>query len=403
MAWNDSGDGKNKDPWSNQQKPPELDELFRKLQAKFNKLFGIKDAPPSNGSGMPRGAPAGVVAILLIIGVIYLLAGIYIVKPAERAAVFRFGKFVNVVGPGPHWIPRVIQTYQIVNVDEVLTSKHQGQMLTKDENIVSVEFAVQYRVDNPADYLFNVTNSRYSLQQATDSAMRQVIGHSTLDEILTSGRAGVRQQIREQIVLILKRYHAGVMVMDVAMQPAKAPDAVKEAFDDAIKAQEDEQRLINEARAYEKRIVPVADGDARRLIAEAEAYRDRMVLDATGETERFLQVLPQYQSSPEVTRQRMYLQMMESVLSNTSKIVVDPNGGNNILYLPLDQLRNMSKFEPKPAGKLTVAPPQPVATAAPNNINYERSDRGSRPVRAARSSDEQRQPPQQQDEEYERL
>jgi len=350
MVWDEPGNGKNKDPWggnSNKgQQPPDLDEAFRKLQQKLGELLGRKSGGSNSGnrSGQGSGSSfqlpfAGMGAIFALIVVIYLLSGIYIVKPAEQAAVFSFCHYASSVGPGPHWIMRGVESKQIVNVDQVLNSQHKGQMLTKDENIVSVELAVQFKISNIKDYLLNVTNPVNTLEQATESAMRQVIGHSTLNDILTSGRELIRTQIKDQIEGILNQYNTGLQVLDVAMQPAKAPDEVKEAFDDAIKAQEDEQRSINQALAYEKQTVPVAEGQAQRRLAEAQAYQQQVILKAEGDAGKFLELLPEYKKAPQVTRSRLYIETVEYVLSHTSKILVDtPKNNNAMFYLPLDKL-----------------------------------------------------------------
>lgn len=350
MSWNEPNDNKpeNKNPWTggkkDKQGPPELDEIFRQLRERANKMFGNGFGKGTgSGSTMPPVTPKRTgILILGVILTIYILSGIYIVRPAERAVVLTLGKYTRTVGPGPHWRAPFLQSKTVVDVSEVSTSKHTGQMLTKDENIVLVELAVQYRIGDLQDYLFNVYNPVYSLQEATESAMRSVIGHSTLDQVLTSGRQEVRQQIHEQIENIMARYHAGLQVVDVSMQPARAPEEVKEAFDDAIKAQEDEQRSINQATAYEKRIIPEAQGMANRMLQEAQAYRDQVILKAKGETQRFLELLPEYQQSKQVTRERMYLQAMEQVLKNSSKIVVDSKQGNNMFYLPLDKMMNQT-------------------------------------------------------------
>jgi len=375
MVWDEPGNGKNKDPWggnSNKgQQPPDLDEVLRKFQQKFNELLGRRGggAGGDNGNRPRIQLPfASIGAVVGILFVIYLLSGIYIVKPPEQAAVFRFGRYIDSVGPGPHWIARGIESKQVINVDQVLTSQHEGQMLTKDENIVSVELAVQFKISNVKDYLLNVTNPINTLEQATESAMRQVIGHSTLNDILTSGRDLIRDQIKEQVIGILNQYNTGLQVLDVAMQPAKAPDEVKEAFDDAIKAQEDEQRSINQALAYEKQTVPVAEGQAQRILAEAQAYQQQIILHSEGEANKFLELLPQYQKAPAVTRDRMYIETLEEVLSNTSKIVVDTTKNNNsMFYLPLDKLMAGSQaaanasLNPSNTSAATTPPQQPTA------------------------------------------
>jgi len=276
--------------------------------------------------------------LLVGVCVVYLLSGIYIVGPAEEAVVLRLGRYVGTVLPGPHWIAPFIERKEIVNVQEVKTSKHGGQMLTKDENIVSAEIAVQYRIHNPKDYLFNVVHPERSLQQVSESALRAVVGQSTLNEVLTSGRSGIGTEIKRQVQQNLNNYHSGIEISDLAMQQTKAPEEVKAAFDDAIKAQQDEERLVNQAQAYAHKILPIAEGHAKRTFEEARAYKERVILEAEGKTAKFAKVLPEYQRAPGVTRDRLYLDTLQEVYTNTPKVLVDVAGGNNLVYLPLDKL-----------------------------------------------------------------
>jgi membrane protease subunit HflK len=365
MAWNEPGSGKDKDPWSSgnggkgpQQQPPDLDKVILELQNKFRKAMGGKKG---GGDGQKPMGPTfgggrfGIGAILAVFVVIYILSGIYIVKPAERAAVTQFGRFVKTVGPGPHWLPPIIRSKRTVNVEEVHASRHRNRMLTEDENIVFVEITVQYKVGNLENYLYNVVDPVYSLEEATDSAVRQVVGVSTLDEILTEQRAKIRDDIRRQLEQTLSLYKTGLMITDVAMQPARAPDEVKEAFDDAIKAQEDEQRMINPANAYRMRIIPIAQGHAERLLADARAYARSIELKANADVERFELILPEYNKAKTVTRRRMYLDTMQDVFSQINKIVVDNEGGSNVFYLPLDQILKESN---KATETVTITPAQ---------------------------------------------
>ena len=344
MAWNEPGgngdNGKDRDPWGGgrkQQSRPDLDELFRKLNQRLGKLFSGKKGNGGNKFSA-KGNAIGVSFIAVILLVVWGVSGIFIVAPAEQSVVLRLGHYLETLQPGPHWIPRFIDSETTLNVQKVSAFSYQAQMLTKDENIVSVALAVQYRVSNPKDYLYNVVNPRESLQQATASALRQVIGHTTLDNILTVGREEVRQQVSVQLQKIMDIYQAGLTVTDVTMQPAKAPEEVKAAFDDAIKAQEDEQRFINQAQAYKRGVEPIAEGKAKRIMQEAQAYQKGTVLQAQGDAARFLAILPEYQNAPGVTRERLYLDTVESVLSNTSKVLVDTKGSNNLMYLPLDKM-----------------------------------------------------------------
>lgn len=339
MAWNEPGGNKEQDPWSGknkQQKPPELDELFKNLKNQFNKLLGAK---PDGGNVVSSGKPyTGLSFILLVIVAIWAGLGIFIVNPAERAVVLQFGKYKETLDPGIHWIPRLIQKNYIVNEQKIDNYAYQSQMLTKDENIVSVAVAVQYRIQNAKDFLFNVVNPDQSLKQATASALRQVVGQTTLDNILTKGRDQARQEVEVSLNKILTQYQTGILITAVTMQPARAPDAVKDAFDDAIKAQEDEQRFVNQAQAYAMQVEPIAKGQAQRIAQEANAYKEQVVLRAKGNTSRFLALLPEYQKAPEVTKQRLYLDIMEKLLHNTSKVLIDSKNNNNVFYLPLDKV-----------------------------------------------------------------
>lgn len=350
MAWNEPDDNKKEqDPWRDKKEPapPDLDEALKKLQQKLRQILGIK---PSQGKlNRSRGKNflsinLGIIAAALF--ALWILSGIFIVGPAERAVILRFGKYADTVGPGPHWLARFIETKYVVDVEKVSTFSYTAEMLNKDENIVSVSVAVQYRISNLRDYLFNVVNPIESLQQATASSLRQVIGHTTLDEILTVGREKVRQEVFDLLQQVLVNYSTGIVITDVTMLPAKAPEEVKSAFDDAIKAQEDEQRFINQAYGYTASVEPIARGKAQRIVQEAKAYKEKVILQAKGDASRFLAMLAEYQQSPEVTRERLYIDALQSVLSQSSKILLDTNGSNNVLYLPLDKMGQRSPRAP---------------------------------------------------------
>lgn len=299
-----------------------------------------------------------------VIALIWFLSGIVIVAPAEQVIVKRFGAYANTYEPGVHWVARGVEQTQRVNVKQVYHFNFKDLMLTKDENIVSVELAVQYQTGDAKSFLFNVRNPVVSLQQATASALRQVIGHTTLDETLTTGREKVRQQVQDALVEIMDIYKAGIFITDVALQPAKPPEEVTVAFDDAIKAREDEQRYINEAKAYAMKVQPVAEGRAARLVRAADAYRQKVVLDATADTADFLAILPEYTRSPEVTKDRLYLDTMEEVLTKTSKIYVDVKGGNNMLYLPLDKILAHQQKDMSPPLRQKPVTPQPMESVS---------------------------------------
>jgi modulator of FtsH protease HflK len=343
MAWNDSGDGGKKDPWGSggKQQPPDLDEVLKKLQQRLVSFFSFgKQAKAGGGKsgGAGKGNTVGIAAIGIILLVIWGLAGFFIVKPAEQAVVLQFGKYAKTIGPGLHWIPRIIRSKEIINVEKIDSFSYTAQMLNKDENIVQVSVAVQYRIADLENFLFNVVNPIESLQQATASSLRQVVGHTTLDEVLTIGREKVRQDVTILLKQVLARYQTGILITDVAMLPARAPDEVKEAFDDAIKAQEDEQRFVNQAQAYVASVIPLARGRAARVFQEAEAYKEQTLLQAQGESSRFLAILAQYNKAPDVMRDRLYLDALEDVYSQSNKILIDVTGSNNLLYLPLDRM-----------------------------------------------------------------
>ncbi|KTD53292.1 protease subunit HflK [Legionella santicrucis] len=335
MGWNEPDKGK--EPWKGKNQPPDLDEALKRLHEKLKKiLFGGTVKTNNEPSKKSNG---GLVAmmIVLIAFLLWALSGIFIVDPAEQAVILRFGKYVETVGSGPHWIPRIISSKIIMNVDRVLDYSYSAQMLTSDENLVVVSLAVQYRIGDLEQYLFNVANPEESLQQATSSALRQVVGATTLNQMITEGREVWGSQVQETLIKTLNLYNTGIVIVNVAPQPARAPESVQEAFDDAIKAQEDEKRFKAQAYAYVAKVIPIAEGKASRIQQEAEAYSKQVVLNAQGEVSEFLALLSQYNAAPEVMAERMYLETMQKVLNKTSKIIVDSKSGN-LLYLPLDKL-----------------------------------------------------------------
>ncbi|MGH8612456.1 MAG: FtsH protease activity modulator HflK [Gammaproteobacteria bacterium] len=346
MPWNEPGGNGQKDPWGRPDKkggPPDLDEIARKLQEKLKGLFGGRRGGDTTGmQKRSTGGPVkpGMWIIVLFIAIILLLWEIsYIVEPAERGVVLRFGSYAATLDPGLNFrLPRPIEQVTKVDVDQIRSVPHKATMLTRDENIVDMELAVQYRVKDVTQYLFNVRTPDVTLRQVTESALRDMVGNSTLDFVLTAGRTEIAAGTKEHIQSILDQYQAGLLVTSVNMQPAKPPEEVKPAFDDAIKAREDQQRLINEAEAYRNEVLPKSRGAAARVLAEANAHKFKVIAEAKGEANRFELLLAEYQKAPKVTRQRLYLNTVESVLSKTSKVVIDTKGGNNILYLPLDKL-----------------------------------------------------------------
>jgi membrane protease subunit HflK len=337
MAWNEPG-GNNNDPWKNKggrdQGPPDLDEVFKNLMNKFGK-FGGGNGGSSGGKSL---GGIGIAAIAGIAVVVWGLSGFYTIREAERGVVLRFGEFSHFVDPGLQWKPTFIDSVTPVDVQTIRSMPSSGSMLTEDENVVRVEMEVQYRVLEPYKYNFAVTSPEESLSQAFDSAIRYVVGHSKMDDVLTSGRESARQSVRDELTGIIESYDMGIAIVDMNFKDARPPEEVKEAFDDAIAAQEDEQRFINEAQAYSREIEPRARGQVNRMAQEAQAYKERVTLEARGEIARFEELLPQYQAAPDVTRSRIYIESMEEVYGNTSKILVDTKGTGNMMYLPLEKI-----------------------------------------------------------------
>ena len=354
MAWNEPGNnnngdnnGRDNDPWGKNnnrggrdQGPPDLDEVFSKLSQKLGGKFGKKGGN-GNGPSIGGGGAIGFGVIAVIAIAIWFFAGFYTVGEAERAVVLRLGQFDRIEEPGLNWHPRFIDEIkdeQLVNVQAIRSLRASGTMLTKDENVVTVEMGVQYRVSDPYKYLYRVTDADDSLRQATDSALRAVIGDSLMDSILTSGRQQIRQSTQETLNRIIDSYDMGILIVDVNFQSARPPEQVKDAFDDAIAAREDEERFEREAEAYRNDIIPKATGRAERLKKEAVGYSERIVNGALGQVAQFEKLLPEYQAAPEVTRNRMYLDTMEKVYSSTSKVLIDSESSGNLLYLPIDKL-----------------------------------------------------------------
>ncbi len=346
MAWNEPGNnngnnGRDNDPWGNNnnrggrdQGPPDLDEVFSKLSQKLGGRFGKKGGTPSFGTGSTIGL--GLIVVVLV--AIWVFSGFYTIGEAEKGVVLRLGKYHHTVDPGLNWRPRFVDEVTTVNVQRIQQLKASGLMLTKDENVVTVEMVVQYRVADPYKYLFRVTNADDSLRQATDSALRAVIGDSLMDNILTSGRQIIRQSTQVELNNIIDNYDMGLVVVDVTFQSARPPEQVKDAFDDAIAAREDEERYIREAEAYKNEILPKATGRAERLKKEAQGYSERTVNEAQGQVAQFEKLLPEYQAASEVTRNRLYLDTMEAVYSRSSKVLIDSESSGNLLYLPIDKL-----------------------------------------------------------------
>ena len=333
MAWDDQGNGKS--PWDpNKGQPPDLDQIVEEWQKRFNKLFGMK----TSGSGKQRKKPP-ILLIGLMILFIWVLSGLYQIDDSERGVVLRFGNNSQTTMPGLRWhIPWPIESVEVVNVNVVNRFKQQTTMLTSDENIVVVDLVVQYRKTNPIDYLFNVRNADETLSEVSESAIREVAGKSDLDYLLTEGRTETAIQTQDLIQQTLDDYGTGIVVTKVNLQDANFPLQVEDAVQDAIKAREDKERLAFEAEAYANDVVPRARGDAARMIQEAEAYKQRVIADSEGEAARFEKLLVEYQKAPKVTRERLYIEAIETVYGNSNKVLLDSEASGNLMYLPIDKL-----------------------------------------------------------------
>ncbi|MBW8329030.1 MAG: FtsH protease activity modulator HflK [Thiobacillus sp.] len=358
MAWNDPQWG-NKDNRKNSG-PPDLDELWPRINQRLHGMLGGKDSSGGSGGGdgfSPAGMPAGGNLVGLLIGVLALVwvaSGFYIVDTGQRGVVLRFGKFVETTEPGPRWhLPWPIEAREVVNVDQVRTVEigyrnnvkskvlKESLMLTDDENIIDLQFAVQYILKDPKEFLFVNRAPEDTVLQVAETAMREIVGKSKMDFVLYEGRADIAARAKVLIQEILDRYKTGISISQVTLQNIQPPEQVQAAFDDAVKAGQDRERLKNEAEAYSNDVVPRARGLASRLKEEAQGYKQSVIANAEGEASRFAQILAEYQKAPQVTRQRLYLDTMQTVMNNTSKILVDQKGGNSLLYLPLDKLQQI--------------------------------------------------------------
>ncbi|MFT6958067.1 MAG: membrane protease subunit HflK [Halieaceae bacterium] len=337
MAWNEPGGGDNKpkDPWGGgNQGPPDLDEALKKLQEKLGGLFG--GGPSSGGSRGMSASMFGVLAIVVLI--VWAGMGLYTVDEQERGVVLRFGKFYEIVQPGLQWNPPLIDEVTTINTTKIRAASFREVMLTQDENIVEVALSVQYVINDPRDFVLKVRDPEISLQHASQSALRHVVGGTSMDLVLTQGRAQIGFEVKERLQRYLDSYETGILVSTVNVDESKPPTQVRAAFDDVIKAREDEERVKNEAQAYANGIVPEARGGAQRQIEEANAYREEVIAFAEGEADRFNKLLIEYEKAPSVTRERLYIDAVQRVYSNTNKVMVDVEGGNNVMYLPLDKM-----------------------------------------------------------------
>ncbi|WP_027329356.1 FtsH protease activity modulator HflK [Marinimicrobium agarilyticum] len=343
MAWNEPGGG-GKDPWGGGSGgPPDLDEAWKKFRDRLNGLFGGSGSGGDNNGGGGFGSALPLIGIVLVVAAaIYFVLGFYVVDAKERAVVLRLGAFQGIKDAGLQWDPPLLSDVFLVNVTEERQYATQGLMLTEDESIVELPITVQYNVGDVRDFVLNVKNPEVSLRHAADSALRHVVGSSELQQVLSGGRAEIARQVKDRLQNYLDSYMAGIVVRDVNIQEGRPPEEVRDAFDDVIKAKEDQERLKSEAQAYANGVIPQARGEAQRMMEEAQGYRDQVIARAQGQSRRFELLLEEYEQAPKVTRERLYIEAVEEVLTESSKVMVDVEGGNNMMYLPLDRLMKQS-------------------------------------------------------------
>jgi membrane protease subunit HflK len=386
MAWNDPQWGNN----GNKQNsgPPDLDELWKKLNQRLNAMFGGKGGNKGGGTS-PEPFTGGGNLLVMFIAILVLLwvaSGFYIVDTGQRGIVLRFGKYIETTDPGPRWhIPWPVEARKIVNVDQVRTVEvgyrntvknkalKESLMLTDDENIIDLQFAVQYIIKDPVEFTFVNRDPEDAVLQVAETAMREIVGKSKMDFVLYEGRAEIAVRAKKLMQTILDRYKTGISISQVTLQNIQPPEQVQAAFDDAVKAGQDRERLKNEAQAYANNIIPSAQGVASRLTQEAEGYRQAVIANAQGEASRFAQILVAYARAPQVTRERMYLDTMQTVMNNTSKVIVDQKGGNSLLYLPLDKLQQIVNQPLAGVPEVLNQPPTTTTPPLPADSNDPRS------------------------------
>ena len=394
MSWNDSNNGKDHDPWGGRrgdQGPPDLDELLRKLQRRLSGLLG-GGGQRSGGERPLRagGDGAGLIGIafLVLVGVVLVMEMFWKIEPAERGVVLRFGKYETTLQPGPHFrFPRPIENVIRVNIDQIRAFPVNATMLTRDENIVDVQIAVQYRLKDVNSYVLEIADPDASVQRVAESAIRDVIGTSTFDFVIGEGRAEIALKAQALMQDMLDAYKSGIAVTSVNLLSANPPEELKVAYDDAIKSREDEQRKINEAEAYRNEIIERAAGNADRVRLEAQAYKEQVVSRAEGDARRFEQLLAEYQKAPEVMRERIYLDTMQTVLRSTSKVVADAKASSNITLLPLDKLYDRARAT-TPAGGAGQGAEGANASATPGDSAGTESEANGRARREARARGE---------------
>lgn len=401
MAWNEPGNnGNDNDPWGGgrrggDQGPPDIDEVIKNLTKRLDRLFGgSRSGSGGSSGGQSKGNMSGgfLAGIIVIVAVAWGFMGIYIVDEAERGVVLRFGEVLNeTVQPGLAWNPPLVDDVNLVNVSELNAKTYENRaMLTTDENIIDIEVTVQYRIEDPAKYVIAVENPERSLDNAAESAIRHVVGGNTMEQILTTGRDRVAEDVEERLQDYMNVYNTGIFVSQVNVVDAQPPDGVRAAFDDVIRAREDEQRAQNQAQQYANRVIPEARGQAQRQMEEANAYKEEVIAVAEGDASRFDQLLTEYAKAPQVTRQRMYIDSLQDVMTSSSKIMIDVEGGNNMLYLPLDKMleQNNSAIGARPtndqewrdlANEIAPYLPGPTNTGSVDRSRLSSGSRGGRP------------------------
>jgi membrane protease subunit HflK len=340
MPWNQPGNNNDKDPWgkrNNQDGPPDLDELVKKVTGIFGggKKGGGKSSSGGGASFFATGA--------VLIGILWAFSGIYTIDEAEKGVVLHFGQYDRTVGAGLGWLPTGIEKLTKVNTDEMRNASVSGVMLTKDINIVEVDVGIQYQVASPEDYLFKLGNVESTLEQASESALRQVVGSINVDAILTTDKERIQDELKVEIDQVLAQYKSGLSVRTVTLKRVRPPREVNEAFEEVNRAAQDAKREIQNSEAYQNEKLPLAKAEAEKMKQQADAYRATILAKANGEVARFKQLLPQYIAAPEVTRTRLYLETVEEVMSKSTKVMIDTEGGNNMMYLPLDQIMKKNK------------------------------------------------------------
>jgi membrane protease subunit HflK len=399
MAWNDPQWGNDRGGGGNGG-PPDLDELWRRFNQRLNGLLGGKQTGGGDGGnragGPNRGlsgfhVPGGAGLLVVLAFLVWLASGFYIVDTGQRGVVLRFGKYVETTQPGPRWhLPYPFEAAEVVNVEQVRTVEvgyrqnvkskvlSESLMLTDDENIIDLQLSVQYTIKDPEDFLFMNRSPDEAVMGAAETAIREIVGKSKMDFVLYEGRAEVADRATKLMQNILDRYKTGVSISKVNMQNAQPPEQVQASFDDAVKAGQDRERLKNEGQAYANDVIPKAKGVASRLKEESMGYKQRVIANAQGEADRFRQIQVEYAKAPQVTRERMYQDAMQQVMSSTTKVMVDDKQGGNLLYLPLDKLIQAAGA-PQEAAAAQAAAPAPVETDPRTRDNFRSRDREARP------------------------